>query len=377
MHFRLVGRSAEHLQAVSRAAEILTRNSSISLETFSVDGDPGRFLRGAAVILIQARFGGLQGRLFDESFPLRYALPGDEGLGPGGLSAAYRSWPRLQDLLADIASHAPNAFVILLTSPVGILTRLACSSFPALRIAGICELPWTTLQDICRTVGVSWDSVHYAYAGVNHIGWFHEISAAGRNLVEEYARRRDMETPFPSGMLIRNCRAVPLKYLRLHYEPERVLAEQRILPPRSEVLMRIADRAMEVFLRGSHEEIIAILPSRPAPWYEHAVGPLLLALAGGRVSIPFFLTTPGGAGDVRERPHEFRWGDLKPTGNGSEPPRAIADLLRGFVNYERLAAEAVMDRDGEKLAQALAEHPWLRGRRLPTNDIAQEITRAS
>lgn len=375
MHFRLVGRSAEHLEAVSRAARILIKNSSMTVEAYLVDSDRDRFLHDADVILIQARFGGLCGRLFDESFPLRYALPGDEGLGPGGLSSAWRSWPRLRDLLAAIGCHAPNAFVILLTSPVGILTRLACSSFPALRIRGICELPWTTLQDICSTVGVPWDSIHYSYVGLNHIGWFYEISAAGRDLVQEYAGRRGPAAPFPCGKLICDGGAVPLKYLRLHYEQEQVLAEQRILPPRSEILARIAERAMDVFLRGSHQEIVAILPSRPTPWYDHAVGPLLLALAGGEVAIPFFLSMPGVGGDVYERPHEFRAGDLKPVDNGSEPTPAIAETLLDYSSYERLAAEAVLNRDEQKLAHALGEHPWLRGRGLPTLDIAHAITR--
>ena len=376
LDFRLVGRSGTRLEAVARAAKVLVGQHPIRVETFLADVDATEWLNGADVVVIQARFGGLHGRLFDESFPLRYGLCGDEGLGPGGLSAAWRSWPLLKDLLTAIGRESPDAFVILLTSPVSILTRLACSTFCDLRIAGICELPWTTLRAVCDSVGVSSRGVRYSYSGVNHIGWFHRISAGSRDVMDEYAVRREQAPSFPSGELIRACEGVPLKSLRLHYEPEQVLAEQRVLPPRSEVLGEITDRALAAFHEGSDREIVEALWLRPTPWYEHAVGPLLLALAGDKVTIPFFLSTTNADGDVVETAHEFRDGELKPIVNGSAPPAAIRETLKAFVEYERVAAEAVSLRDEHRLAHAVEKHPWISERRISPWVLVQEITRS-
>jgi alpha-galactosidase/6-phospho-beta-glucosidase family protein len=55
---------------------------------------------------------------------------GDEGLGPGGLSAAWRAWPEIKRLMSEIRQHAPQAFVLLLTSPVGLLARVSINEFP-------------------------------------------------------------------------------------------------------------------------------------------------------------------------------------------------------------------------------------------------------
>lgn len=375
LEFRLVGRSAARLAAVARAAKLLVEGHPVSVETFLADADEEQWLCGADVVLIQARFGGLSGRLYDESFPLRYDLCGDEGLGPGGLSAAWRSWPPLRNLLGAIDRVAPKAFVILLTSPVSILTRLAWATNPGLRVAGICELPLTTLQGVCDCMGISLDDVRYSYSGLNHIGWFHGISLGSRDLVEEYAGRRK-GAAFPSGELIRACGGIPLKYLRLHYEPKRVLAEQRTLVPRSAVLAEIADRAMKVFQQECRDAILEVLKLRPAPWYEQAVGPLLLALAGGEVSVPFFLSMAGAEGEVVETAYEFRNGGLAPIANASEPPAAIRETLEEFVKYEKVAGEAVLKRDHDQLAFAIEKHPWIRVQQVSTWELVQEITRS-
>ena len=70
LRFALAARSRQRLDAIVRAVEIIgDRAFALSLHDFSESG-----LRSAiddsAVIVIQVRFGGLQGREFDESFPL-------------------------------------------------------------------------------------------------------------------------------------------------------------------------------------------------------------------------------------------------------------------------------------------------------------------
>ena len=91
---RLAGRDRSRLQAVSRACNLLASNTRIHTESFAEDNWE-RALTGSDVVLIQTRIGGYAARAFDESFSLPYGVPGDEGLGPGGLSAAYRSWPQM------------------------------------------------------------------------------------------------------------------------------------------------------------------------------------------------------------------------------------------------------------------------------------------
>jgi 6-phospho-beta-glucosidase len=93
MEVVLASRSRERLAAVKRAAHFLARgNLEIKTET-TESNNWSEILDGAEIVVIQIRVGGFDGRLFDETFPNRYGLCGDEGLGAGGVSAGWGSWP--------------------------------------------------------------------------------------------------------------------------------------------------------------------------------------------------------------------------------------------------------------------------------------------
>ena len=99
----LVGRSVQRLNAVARAFDQVCGNLGPAPRLASFEPDALRAaLTSSDIVLVQMRCGGYEGRAFDESFPLRYGMCGDEGLGPGGLSAAWRSWPELRVALDAI-----------------------------------------------------------------------------------------------------------------------------------------------------------------------------------------------------------------------------------------------------------------------------------
>src|SRR6516165_1546880 len=83
IHFRLVARTTARLQAIVRAINHAgSRRFSIQCHDFS-QSSLECAVKGAEVVLIQVRYGGLAGREFDENFPLMFGVCGDEGLGPG------------------------------------------------------------------------------------------------------------------------------------------------------------------------------------------------------------------------------------------------------------------------------------------------------
>ncbi len=361
LEFRLVGRSEVKLAAVRRASKIVLRKSNISVNCYRTNSkEIGKALSGSDLVIVQPRIGALSGRLFDETFPLRHRLCGDEGLGLGGLSAAWRAWPIIKRLMALVGFVCPEAFILMVSSPVSLLTRLVCHSFPQLRIAGICELPWTTLKNVCESLHVPPSEVHFSYSGINHIGWFHSLSLGSRNLIDEYASTRLGSSEFPSGDLIRSCGGIPLKYLRLHYESIQMLEEQRTHPPRASVLLRLASDAFQVYRNGNRQEITRTLSRRPAPWYTDAIGPFILGCAGQPAGIPCFLSVGDQNFDVVEVPHENHAGTWVACKSTSPGPLRIQETLESFVSYERLAAEAVCSRDAQQLSVAVAAHPWIK-----------------
>src|ERR1700736_3683420 len=141
----LIGRSPTRLLAVQRAIRIITREVvKVEQRAVSDQSDLIQALSGANIVLIQTRHGGYEIRNFSETFSVKYGICGDEGLGPGGLAAAWISWPQMEKLLAAVRAACPSALVLMMSSPLGILTRTALTRFGDLRLLGICELPWTT-----------------------------------------------------------------------------------------------------------------------------------------------------------------------------------------------------------------------------------------
>jgi 6-phospho-beta-glucosidase len=360
----LASRSRERLAAVSNASRLLIRGDlQIRTETIETN-NWHRILEGADSVVIQIRAGGFDGRLFDETFPNRYGLCGDEGLGTGGLSAGWRTWPVLHPILEAIATFCPRAFVILLTSPLSPLVR-ASLKHSDLNLVGICELPWTTLKELSHSLGLPTSEVQADYLGVNHLGWFFNVRSESRDLLDELAGQ---ERSFPNGQFLRTQHCFPTRYLRLHYEPDKILTEQTSQrPSRAEILSDVQKRSYQAYRSGQLNEIVAVLEERATPWYAHAVGPLLLALAGQQIEIPFFLSGRNSAYVPSLAPDDiiecqYHWAEDGPCRSPltGTPPKHVVENLEQFVNFERVATDAIMSRSTPLLREALSVHSWTR-----------------
>jgi 6-phospho-beta-glucosidase len=363
----LAGRSFKNLQAVRRAS-ILSGSGDVQIRCEQVGPAAWhQILDGADCVLIQVRVGGYAGRAFDENFPHKYGLCGDEGLGAGGLSVGWRTWPVIAEILEAIGEFCPEAFAILMTSPLSLLVRASYEA-AELNLVGICELPWTTLQNLRQSIGPAGAGLEADYLGVNHLGWFFNFHSGSHPLNDELAASIP-ETSFAASSFLRGYCCLPTRYLRMHYEPEKVLGEQVSQQrTRAEALAELQHHAYNTYSLGSAEEIAALFPARQAPWYPHAIGPLLLALAGRSTDMPFFLSVRNGSytdvleeNDVVECRHHWVDGKLQKTPLTGPAPRHLVDNLLPFVEFERTAAEAIMTRSLPLLIDALSLHPWTQG----------------
>ncbi len=329
----LIGQSKARLRAVGRAIRVLTHGMVKPEQRAVVSGGTLRHaLAGADVVLAQARYGGYEARHFDETFPVKYGIYGDEGLGPGGLASGWRSWPHLALLLAAVEAACPSAWVVVTSAPLGILMRCALTQFSELKVIGVCELPWTTLQTTCKALGVNVRDIRFGYAGVNHLGWLHHVRERGRDLVTEYSACRAHDDDFPSSEIIDACAAIPLKYLRLHYQAKSATLEQeRRVKTRGQVLEDLRLSAMKAYSLGDFDEIMNALSRRPAPWYEHAIGPLVASLMGRGDSITFFLTTFNNGYLQR-----FRADDVLRNSLSGQERQVYEDKLRASASASKL-----------------------------------------
>lgn len=343
----LAGRNKERLNAVVRACTLSGNDRNRLTSTVISSELDWRVLEKADVVLIQIRSGGYLARACDETFPLKYGVVGDEGLGPGGLCAAIRNWQAIEPALERTSRLAPNAFVVMMSSPVGLLVRAAACRFPHLSVAGICELPWTTLVDTCHTLGVDPAQVRFDYFGVNHLGWLYGITHNGHPLAA----------------------IVPLKYLRLHEQKNAVLAEQRQVPKtRAIELDEISREAFRVYSKAGEEHVRRASGMRATPWYRHAVGPLIASFTGKKIQTILFLSVRNDGfdswqrkDDILEYAHTVDGRTFHRVPRTMPVPVEMRQTIAPFVEYERVATQGVLHADAQVLEESLRLHPWLNG----------------
>lgn len=348
---RLWGRDAGRLGRVAEVAPFPVFAST----------DIGAALDGADLVLCQVRPGGYAGRSADESLAIQQGIPGDEGLGPSGLSCFLRGMRVMDGLYEAVARFAPGALLLQMTSPLGLQVARAVEVF-GLRCVGVCELPTTTAERARAFAEPVLGTLRVDHLGLNHQGWLHRFTdAAGVD------RTREVLALLPDDGRFQVDRdrilaegAIPLPYLRLYYHPERELAAQLARSStRGEQLQVWADRLEAAPDLASRA---AVLAERRMDWYQEGLLPVLEAMQRGG-SVPLNLP----AGELVEgMPHQAVLELPCALGPEGTQPRVVPPLppgpdalFRRLVAWERAvlalpAAPGVAD-----LAEVLAAHPMV------------------
>jgi 6-phospho-beta-glucosidase len=369
----LQGRSAEKLALVADACRrrlpLVTEGIAVSSET-----DLDRALDGADVVLIQVRIGGLDARLFDETFPRAFGIPGEETQGPGGFANAMRTIPTLAATWDRIAARAPRALVINLTNPSGIVTA-ATIRHASLNVVSVCDAPVMFVETISKATARAVADVRAGYIGMNHAGFWAapDSESAAAAAATTGVDPEDIAT----------LGALPTAYLRFYLHPDRQLAAQLAsTESRAQVLKRLEAEMLGQYAGGVPP---AAQSRRGALWYGVSVVPLLDAVVHGSDET-FILGLPN-AGDVSwappgaivEIPTRVAAGGIFRRDHAADLPAPAADLLARHATYETLAAEALagatdprmLASRSDALVRALAANPMV-----PTIEVARRLVDA-
>jgi len=194
-------------------------------------------LRGADVIFSALRPGGLNGRVSDERAALGVGVLGQETVGAGGLSSAFRTVPVVSALARRIAALAPAAWVISMTNPAGIVTEVMSATLGP-RVIGVCDSPVGLIRRACAASGVDpgpslgavTDRVDADYLGINHLGWLRALRVAGTDLLPgllgDPSRLGSTEEGRLFGAdLMSALGAIPNEYLYWYYAHDEALRD--------------------------------------------------------------------------------------------------------------------------------------------------------
>lgn len=356
---RLYGRELDALLRMRRYAERRlgplgwTASSSPRLEE-AVDG--------ANVVVNQIRFGGLAGRARDEALANRFGLPADETLGPCGLNSALRVVPRIRELAAELGRSCPDAWVLNLSNPLSINTRVMIGAGAPKRCFGLCELPLTTVLETCRLLRISLADVEWSYAGLNHRGFIFALEHRGEDVLPRVPDLLDGHTVFGiTGEEIRRLGAIPLKYFGLSTSPKTAAPTHR-----ARYLGELRDAVTRELDAGAAPP--PSLSKRDLSWYEAAVVLMMGAIfsADGRRVVVNCLREDGLVHEVPAR--VTREGvQVVPT----RPPPYLQPWLQRWEAHERAVLDAVEAPTAERIEHALELDPAVPSERV--KELAQAI----
>ncbi|WP_433225931.1 6-phospho-beta-glucosidase [Microtetraspora malaysiensis] len=320
-------------------------------------------VEGAQAVLFQLRVGGQAARHVDETFPLACGCVGQETTGAGGLAKALRTVPVVLDLAAKVREHAPEAWLIDFTNPVGIVTRALLDA--GHRAIGLCNVAIGFQRRFAGYLGLAPERLQLGHVGLNHLTWERAVHVDGENvlpkLIAEHGQAiaDDLHLPLE---LIERLQVVPSYYLRYFYAHDLVVEEQKTLPTRAAEVAALEEQLLKLYADPGLDTKPEQLAKRGGAFYSEAAVALIASLLGDRGDVQVVNTRNDGtlpflADDaVIEVPSKITKAGAVPL--PVEPVEPLyAGLIAGVSAYEELALQAALHGGADRVRNALLAHP--------------------
>ena len=154
--------------------EYLLKKSELKMKVIATT-NPELAFNGVEYVFSQIRAGGLKMRESDEKIPLEHGLVGQETCGLGGFSYGMRSMKGFLQLMEEITTYAPNAWILNYTNPETIVAEAVRRKFPKAKIINACDMVISIEKTLADIYNYDHDNWIVTYYGLNHFGWFKSI----------------------------------------------------------------------------------------------------------------------------------------------------------------------------------------------------------
>jgi 6-phospho-beta-glucosidase len=348
-------------------------------------------IEGADFVFTSIRVGGIERRARDEALILQRGVLGQETIGPGGFAMAMRTIPQMVRYGREVARHAPHAWMINFTNPVGIITQ-AVQSETGAKIIGICDTPTELFADVARALELPSAECHFDFFGLNHLGWLREVYRNGEpqmhRLWREPARLDCIyRAPLFERAFLLKLKLLPTEYLYYYYRPNEAYENiRRAETSRGAVIQQLnarlfsdlrradadAVRIYESYLSERNASYMSIEsgtnPAAPASPWASLTGYDKSALAVVRAVhfnlgaiIPLDIRNDGNLSclepnDVVEVPCAVDSNGAHALNVGPEP-ESVRDLIIRVKEYERLTVRAALSQSAAEAHAALRSNP--------------------
>ncbi len=367
-------------------------------------GDLDAALREADMIVTTIRVGLEAGRVLDERIALKYGVLGQETTGAGGFSMALRSIPALLRVAERAEILAPRAWTFNFTNPAGLVVQ-ALHEAGFRRIVGICDSANTAQREIAAWAGLPVEAVKTEIFGLNHLSWTRRALAQGVDLLpraladDAFIERTHLR--FFGAALVRRIGMFLNEYLFYYYlrdealrriQAEELTRGEQIQMMNEELFARLRacqpDEVWSVYhayhrrrdatymayaeadearrserSQAAYADIPALTQSEVGGYAGVALRAGLALLRDRPLRIGLNVPNQGAIhgmqpDDVVEVACEVDGRGIRPVYVGDVPEDPYL-LMRAVKRYERLAAQAILQRDRALAVDALAAHPLI------------------
>ncbi|WP_283136787.1 6-phospho-beta-glucosidase [Rhizohabitans arisaemae] len=362
------------------SARMLARAGHPARITTTTDLRKG--VAGAGAVLLQLRIGGQAARHVDETLPLACGCVGQETTGAGGLAKALRTVPVVMDIAETIAAHAPGAWIVDFTNPVGIVTRTLLDA--GHRAIGLCNVAIGFQRRFAANLGVEPGRISLGHVGLNHLTWERSVHLDGEDVLPELIAKHgeriaaDLRLPVD---LIRRLGVVPSYYLRYFYDHDAVVEEQRTKPSRAEDVKAVEDELLALYADPATDTKPKVLEKRGGAFYSEAAVALVASLTGDRGDVQVVNVRNGDTLPFLPRDAVIEVpAKITAAGAVPEPVAPVEPLYAGLIAhvaaYEELAVDAALRGGADRVATALLAHPLI-GQTSVSDDLTDRLIAAN
>lgn len=360
-------------------------------------------IRDATAVITSIRPGKEQGRATDERIAMRHGVLGQETTGAAGFAMAMRSLPAILEyarIVEEIA--APGAWLYNFTNPAGLVAQ-GLTYAGIKRVVGICDSANGAQHAVSHYLNVPLKRVRHSVYGLNHLSWTKSVrvdpdpdGSGGEEVLpslltdEKFIQSTHMSIFAPG--LIAWQKAFLNEYLHYFYHRHEALAALLAKPEtRGEETLRLTNDLLERLHAAESDEAALeayreVMGQRNATYMAHArhgqerphiesegedeegyaavaLGCIQAIQTGETLYTGLNVPNRGVIpqmqdDDVVEVTCRVDANNITPL-----PVQAIQDdqllLMQTVKLYERLAAQAILQRSRELAIEALTVHPLI------------------
>jgi 6-phospho-beta-glucosidase len=362
--------SEEKFQIVADLAQRMLNKTRCGI-AFHTSFNASEAIEGADFILHQFRAGGLQGRIADETVPLKYNLIGQETTGMGGMACGLRAFPILEEYV-ELAKRISNqAWIVNFSNPSGMLTEFIRNYLLYERVIGLCNYPINALRALQQLFNCSQEELSLKYYGLNHLSWIEQIVVNGQDRTEDLWQGFQLnmknipDTPFDTSFLTM-LKLLPNPYLKYYYMTDVMLQhefeERDSQGTRGTVVQQLEDELLQLYCQPQLDEKPSQLEQRGGALYSTAAAELIRDLVTDARTM--HITNIRNNGTMADFPDNYvmeipamitRQGpQIRELGSSH---KAVSGLITTIKNFERLTIEGYLQKDERLIQQAMLIHP--------------------